>query len=154
MPTPSDRLDDILAAYERNKQDETRHQVQRALRLEEVRRRGGEALRRFVLQHARDVAERLEEAGHRVIYQEHLDHYPPNVRIHVRPKVEAGSDAAGPMSSMELVWGDPDPDALCVKVTHPGVGAAHRGSATAGTLDDLWVREHLLRYVRETLNVG
>ncbi len=81
MSTKSDPLESLLTEYERRKQDETRRMVQRAFKLENARRKGAEHLRRYALPHTREVAERLQEAGHRVVYQEFLDSYPPTYQM-------------------------------------------------------------------------
>ena len=132
-----DRLEFLLTDYERRKQDETRRQVERAVRLEEARKKGTEYLRRFVLEPARNVAERLQGAGHRVVHQELLDAYPPHVRIHLWPKVGPMDEGEGTRHTIELVWGDPDPDSLCAKRwTSEGLDKlVHQGSARPGVLD-------------------
>lgn len=153
LDAKGDRLEFLLTDYERRKQEETRRQVERAVRLEEARKKGAEYLRRFVLEAARNVAERLQGAGHRVIHQELLDAYPPNVRIHLWPKSGPLDEAEGTRSTLELVWGDPDPDSLCAKRwTSSGLDKLfHQGSARPGVLDETWVREQLITFVRETL---
>ena len=127
--------------------------VQKAFRLENARKKGAEHLRRFALAHAREVAERLQVAGHRVLYQEFLDAYPPNVRLHLYPK-------GGPMDpeeanrwTFELVWGDPDPDRLFARRwTSEGLGEMkEQGSVAAIDVDELWVREQFLSFVRDAL---
>lgn len=153
MEDQGDRLEFLLSDYERRKQEETQRQVQRAIRLEEARKRGAEYLRKYVLEAARSVASRLQEAGHRVVHQELLDAYPPGVRIHLWPKGGALDDHEPQRSTLELVWGDPNPDALCAKRwTSEGLDRLqHQGSARAGALDELWVKEQLMTFVRETL---
>jgi hypothetical protein len=156
MMQPPDQLETVLSDYERRKQDETRRMVQRAFRLENARKKGAEHLRQFALPHSREVAERLQEAGHRVVYQEFLDSYPPNVRLHLYPK-------AGPMDleeperkTIEFVWGDPDPDRLFVRRwTAEGLGDLKElASVPAVDVDELWVREQLLAFVRDALDLA
>lgn len=156
MATPPDNLDSLLSDYERRTQDETRRMVQRAFKLENARKKGAEHLRRFALPHTREVADRLQQAGHKVVYQEFLDAYPPNVRLHLYPK-------AGPLEleepkrhSIELVWGDPEPDRLFVRRwTTEGLGSlTEQGSVPAVDVDDLWVREQLLAFVRTALDLA
>ena len=155
MATSNDPLDTLLTDYERRKQDETRRLVQRAFKLENARRKGAEHLRRFALPHAREVAERLEQAGHKVVYQELLDAYPPNVRMHLYPK-------AGPMEfsepkrwTIELVWGEPDPDRLYARRwTSSGLGEMlEMGSVPDIDIDELWVREQYMTFVRDALDL-
>lgn len=150
-----DELGSMLSDYEGRKQAETRRMVQRAFELESARKKGAQHLRRYVLPHSREVAERLEGAGHRVVYQEFLDAYPPNVRLHLYPK-------AGPLDlddskrwTIELVWGDPDPDRLYAKRwTADGLGGMHQlGSVRDTDVDELWVREQFLAFVREALDL-
>jgi hypothetical protein len=150
-----DQLEQVLSEYERKKQDETRRLVQKAFKLENARRKGAQHLRSYVLAHTRETAERLQEAGHGVVYQEFLDAYPPNVRLHLYPK-------AGPMElvesgrrTLELLWGDPQPDRLFVRTwTSEGLGELRdQGSVAAVELDELWVRETLLKFVREALGL-
>jgi hypothetical protein len=130
--------------------------VQRAFKLENARKKGAGHLRQFALPHTREVAERLQEAGHRVVYQEFLDSYPPNVRLHLYPK-------AGPMDAeepkrrtIEFVWGDPDPDRLVAKRwTTDGLGdVEEQGSVPSVDVDELWVREQLLSFVRDALDLA
>jgi hypothetical protein len=148
-------IDDLLTDYERKKQEETRGLVNRALELEAARTKGAELLRKHVLPHAREVAARLRKAGHRVLYQELLESYPPNVRLHFYPKV-------GPMDltepkrwTLELTWGDPEPDALVAqRWTSGGLGEmVELGSVPAAELDQLWVREQYLNFVRRALDL-
>ncbi len=152
----TDRLETLLSDYERRKQDETRRMVQRAFKLENARRKGAEHLRRFVLVHAREVAERLEQAGHKVVYQELLDAYPPNVRLHLYPK-------GGPMDlekskrwTLELIWGEPDPDRLVARRwTSDGLAEMlEMGSIPDVDLDELWVREQCMTFVRDALDLA
>ncbi len=156
MTTTPDNLDSLLSDYERRKQDETRRMVQRAFKLENARKKGAEHLRRYALPHTREVAERLQQAGHQVVYQEFLDAYPPNVRLHLYPK-------GGPLEldevkrrTIELVWGDPDPDRLFVRRwTTDGLGEMQEpGSVPAVDVDELWVREQLMAFVRDALDLG
>ncbi len=132
--------------------------VQRAFKLENARKKGAEHLRQFVLPHSREVAEKLQQAGHRVVYQEFLDAYPPNVRLHLYPK-------GGPMEydsgeelrwTVELLWGDPQPDRLFARSwsSAKGLGAVKElGSVPDIDIDELWVRETLLSFVREALDL-
>lgn len=156
MTSDPDPLETLLSDYERRKQDETRRMVQRAFKLENARKKGAEHLRRYALPHTREVAERLEEAGHSVIYQEFLDAYPPNVRLHLYPRAGRMELEVPPRASIELVWGDPDPDRLFAKRwTSGGLASAEElGSVPAVDVDELWVREQLLTFVREALNLG
>ena len=156
MSERSDHLESLLTEYERRKQDETRRTVQRAFKLENARKKGAEHLRRFALPHAREVADRLEKAGHRVVYQEFLDSYPPNVRLHLYPK-------AGPMDleeagrfTMELLWGDPTPDRLFARRwTSEGLGTMQdQGSVPAVDVDEIWVREQFMSFVRDALDLA
>jgi hypothetical protein len=151
-----DPLDSLLSDYERRKQDDTRRMVQRAFKLENARKKGAEHLRRYALPHTREVADRLQQAGHEVVYQEFLDAYPPNVRLHLYPK-------GGPMDleepkrmTIELVWGDPDPDRLFVRRwSAEGLGEmAEMGSVPAVDVDELWVREQLMAFVRDALDLA
>jgi hypothetical protein len=151
-----DPLETLLSDYDRRKQDETRRMVQRAFKLENARKKGAEHLRRFALPHTREVAERLQQAGHRVVYQEFLDAYPPNVRLHLYPK-------AGPLeleeqgrTTIELIWGEPEPDRLFARRwTTGGLSEmVEQGSVPAVDIDELWVREQLLAFVRDALNLG
>lgn len=153
MEDLGDRLDALLTGYERRKQEETRRQVQRAIRLEESRKRGAELLRRFAVGPAREVASRLQEAGHKIIHQELLDAYPPSVRIHFWPKAGPLDEVEPERASLELVWGDPDPDALCARrYTSDGTDRMHvQGTARHGAVDDIWVKEQLMLFVRESL---
>lgn len=156
MNTTPDPLDSLLTDYERRRQDETRRMVQRAFKLENARKKGAEHLRQFALPHSREVAERLQQAGHRVVYQEFLDAYPPNVRLHLYPK-------PGPMNleeprrlTLELMWGDPDPDRLFARRwSSEGLGDVQDlGSVPAVDVDELWVREQLLAFVRDALDLA
>ena len=167
-----DHLESLLSDYERRKQEDARRQVKRALRLEEARKLGADRLHDFAIDAVRDVAARLTEAGHRVMEQEFLDAYPPNVRLHLWPKPGPLDREDPPRSTLELVWGEPEPDALGVRrLTSEGAEvqgwARPRGQKAASAmlfthepdtrasvgdiLDDLWVKEQLLVFVRETL---
>jgi hypothetical protein len=130
--------------------------VQRAFKLENARKKGAEHLRRFALPHTREVAERLEQAGHQVVYQEFLDAYPPNVRLHLYPKGGPLDLAESKRMSIELVWGDPDPDRLFARRWGPeGLGEAQeQASVPAVDVDELWVREQLLTFVRDVLDLA
>ena len=142
VATTNDPLDTLLSDYERRKQDETHRMVQRAFKLENARRKGAEHLRRFALPHTREVAERLEEAGHKV-------------RMHLYPK-------SGPMDfdppkrwTIELVWGDPQPDRLFARRwTSDGLGEMlELGSVADVDIDELWVREQFMTFVRDALDL-
>lgn len=155
MTAEPDQLDSILTDHERRQQGEARSAVQRALKLEQARRKGAEHLRRYALLHSREVAERLEQAGHAVVYQEFLDAYPPTARLHLYPN-------AGPMEleeakrrTIEFVWGDPTPDRLFARRwTQDGLGnVEEQGSVPAGEVDELWVREQLLTFVKHALDL-
>jgi len=150
-----DEFDTLLADYERRKQEEARNLIQRALQLEHARSKGADLLRTHVLSHARDVAGRLRKAGHRVLYRELLESYPPNVRLHLYPK-------AGPMDlseptrwTLELTWGEPEPDRLVAqRWTSAGLGEmVELGSVEASEIDQLWVREQFLHFVRRALDL-
>jgi hypothetical protein len=156
VTTPPDQLDTLLSDYERRKQEETRRMVQRAFKLENARRKGAEHLRRFALPHTREVAERLEQAGHKVVYQEFLDAYPPNIRMHLYPK-------GGPMEfeqakrwTIELLWGEPEPDRLFARRwTSEGLGEMlDMGSVPDIDIDELWVREQFMTFVRDALDLA
>ena len=151
-----DPLDALLTDYERRKQDETRRMVQRAFKLENARRKGAEHLRQFALPHAREVAEKLQEAGHRVVYQEFLDSYPPNVRLHLYPKTGPMDLVEPKRMTLELIWGDPDPDRLFARRwSAEGLGETQdQGSVPAVDVDELWVREQLLSFVRDALDLA
>jgi hypothetical protein len=150
-----DPLDSVLTDYDRRQQDETRRMVQRAFKLENARRKGAEHLRRFALTHSREVAERLQQAGHTVVYQEFLDAYPPNVRLHLYRKMGAMELEEPRRRTIEFVWGDPTPDRLFARWwTQEGLGEVEeRGSLPAAEVDDLWVREQLLAFVRDALDL-
>lgn len=156
LSSPNEQLESLLTDYERRQQDETRRMVQRAFKLENARKKGAEHLRRYALPHSREVAERLQQAGHRVVYQEFLDAYPPNVRMHLYPK-------SGPMDfdepkrwTIELLWGDPDPDRLFARRwTSEGLGDMQElGSVPAIDVDELWVREQFTIFVRDALDLA
>lgn len=155
MSAPDDPLDTLLTEYERRKQDETRRLVQRAFRLENARKKGAEHLRRYALPHAREVAERLQSAGHRVVYQEFLDAYPPNVRLHLYPMSGPFEVEEPRRWTLELIWGDPDPDRLFARRwTSEGLGEMRdQGSVPAVDVDELWVREQLMSFVRDALDL-
>ena len=154
MEDQVDRLEVLLTEYERRKQDETQRQVQRAIRLEEARKVGAEKLRMYAIEAARNVAERLQMAGHRVVHQEFLDAYPPNVRIHLWPKGGPLDENEPQRTTLEFVWGEPTPDTLSARRwTSEGLHRLQlQGSARVGVLDELWVREQLMVFVRETLD--
>jgi hypothetical protein len=156
VTTTPDNLESLLSDYERRKQDETRRMVQRAFKLENARKKGAEHLRRFALAHCREVADRLQQAGHEVVYQEFLDAYPPNVRLHLYPKGGPLELAERRRLSIELVWGDPDPDRLFVRRWGAdGLGAmTEQASVPAVDMDEIWVREQLLAFVRDALDLA
>ncbi|MEM7416934.1 MAG: hypothetical protein AAF389_15610 [Gemmatimonadota bacterium] len=155
MSQGPDSLDALLAEYDSRKQDETRRMVQRAYRLENARKIGSEHLRRAVLAHSREVAERLEQAGHGVLYQELLDAYPPAVRLHLSPKTGAMDFDSPRRWTMELIWSEPDPDRLIARRwTSDGPGTMHEtGSVAREDLDELWVREQFTGFVRDALDL-
>lgn len=154
LQDPLDRLDVLLTDYEQRKQDETQRQVQRAIRLEESRKVGADLLRRYAIEAARNVAERLQMAGHRVVHQEFLNAYPPNVRIHLWPKGGPLDEKEPQRTTFELVWGEPSPDVMSARRwTSEGLHRLQiQSSARSGVLDELWVREQLMTFVRETLS--
>ena len=171
MAAQEDPLESMLSDYERRKQEDARRQVKRALQLEEARKRGADYLRLFAIYATRDVAARLTEAGHRVLHQEFLDAYPPNVRLHLWPKPGPLDREDPQRSTLELVWGEPEPDALGVRrltsegpevqglARPPGQKVAavlftheqDNRASVGDILDDLWVKEQLLVFVREAL---
>jgi hypothetical protein len=155
MSQTPDPLETVLNDYERRKQDETRRMVQRAFKLENARRKGAEHLRQFALPHSREVAEKLQEAGHHVVYQEFLDSYPPNVRLHLYPRPGAMDFDEPQRRTIEFVWGDPDPDRLVVRRwSSEGLGQLkEHASVPAVDVDELWVREQLLAFVRDALDL-
>ncbi|MEQ1856731.1 MAG: hypothetical protein ABL963_09680 [Longimicrobiales bacterium] len=156
MSTQPDPLDTLLSDYESRKQDDTRRLVQRAFKLENARKKGAEHLRRFALPHSREVAERLQQAGHEVVYQEFLDAYPPNVRLHLYPKGSPLDLQQPRRLTIEMVWGDPEPDRLFVRRwTSEGLGQVNEmGSVPAVDVDELWVREQLMSFVRDALDLA
>jgi hypothetical protein len=151
-----DQLESLLTDYEQRKQDDTRRMVQRALKVENARIKGAEYLRRFALPHAREVAERLQQAGHQVVYQEFLDAYPPNVRLHLYPKAGAMDLDEPRRWTLELIWSDPHPDRLYARCwTSAGLGElTELGSAADVDIDDLWVREHFMTFLRDALDLA
>ncbi|HET9947389.1 MAG TPA: hypothetical protein VFQ22_00555 [Longimicrobiales bacterium] len=151
-----DPLESLLSDYERRKQDETRRMVQRAFKLENARKKGAEHLRRYALPHTREVAERLQHAGHTVVYQELLDAYPPNVRLHLYPKPGPIALEEPKRLTLELVWGEPEPDRLFVRRWgSEGLGSVQeQASAPAVDVDELWIREQLLAFVRDALDLS
>lgn len=156
LEAPGDHLETLLGEYEQRKQDETRRLVQKALVLEEDRKRGAEYLRRWALQHTRDVAERLQHAGHGVVYQELLDSYPPNVRIHLYPKASPLDDEKPGRTTLELTWGEPEAEEVIAKRWSAEGPSTTRKQAVvdAEEMDDIWVREQLLTFVREVLDLS
>lgn len=156
MSSKVDHLDSLLEDYERRKQDETRRHIQLAFTLENARKRGAECLRRHAVSHTRDVAERLQLAGHEVIYQEFLDAYPPHVRLHLYPK-RGPLDLKEPKRwTVELNWGDPDPDRLYARYwTSAGLADMKElGSLPGVDVDELWIREQFLSFVRASLDLS
>ena len=155
LDAPGDRLESLLTDYERRKQDETRRLVQRALLLEEDRKQGADCFRRWALQHTRDVADRLQQAGHGVVYQELLDAYPPNVRIHLYPKQSPLDEEKPGRVTLELTWGEPGANELVAKRwTAEGLASVkNQATVSADELDELWVREQLLTFVRDALDL-
>jgi len=156
MSLEPDELESILTDYEHRKQTETRRMVQRAFQLENARKKGAEHLRRFALQHSREVADRLQQAGHRVVYQELLDAYPPSVRLHVYPSQSPMASSEPKRRTLELVWGDPTPDRLFARGwAEDGLGDIREyGSVPAVEVDEIWVREQILTFVRSALDLG
>lgn len=152
-PSPGDPIDDLLHSYERRKQDETRRLVERAERLERNRRRGAEVLRKHAVEAARNACARLERAGHRVLLQELLQNYPPSIRIHFWPRRGPLDDGVPERFTMELVWGEPVSSELCVRWwDSDGMGAiVDQGSAHEDDVDELWVREQILDFLRAVL---
>ena len=153
---PKDQLESLLSDYERRKQDETRRMVQRAFKLENARKKGAEHMRRYALPHTREVAERLQQSGHRVVYQEFLDAYPPNLRMHLYPKSGAMEFEDPGRWTIELVWGDPEPDRLFARRWgSDGLGEMEEmGSVPAVDVDELWIREQFMTFVRDALDLG
>jgi hypothetical protein len=153
MPSQGDPLDDLLNSYERRKQDETRRLVERAERLEKNRRRGAEVLRRYAVEAARNACARLERAGHRVLHQELLQNYPPSIRIHLWPRRGPFDNDVPERFTMELAWGEPVAGELCVRWwDSEGLGAiVDQGSIPENEVDELWVREQILEFLRAVL---
>lgn len=156
LDAPGDQLETLLSEYEQRKQDETRRLVQKALVLEEDRKRGAEFLRAYALQHTRDVAERLQHAGHGVVYQELLDAYPPNVRIHLYPKASPLDDEKPGRTTLELTWGEEGSEEVIAKRwSEEGLSSAqNQAVVSAEELDEIWVREQLLTFVRDVLDLS
>jgi hypothetical protein len=156
MNPKRDPLDALLTEYENRKQDETRRMVQRAFKIENDRKKGAEHLRRYALTHAREVSERLQQAGHKVVYQEFLDAYPPNVRLHLYPRAGPLELESPKRMTLELVWGDPEPDRLIARRwSSEGLGnMTDQASSPAVDVDELWVREQLLSFVRDALELA
>ena len=153
---PLDDLDGVLSDYERRKQLQARDLIQRALQLEHARIKGAEVLSKHVPSHARDVVGRLRKGGHRVLYQELIESYPPNVRLHFYPKV-GPMDLSEPRRwTLELTWGNPEPDRLVAqRWTSTGLGEmVQLGSASDSEIDELWVREQFLNFVRRALDLA
>lgn len=155
MTTKDDHLESLLTDYERRKQDETRRHVQRAFTIENARKTGAECLRRHAVVHAREVAERLQLAGHEVIYQEFLDAYPPHIRLHLYPKRGPLDHEEPKRWTVELIWGDPDPDRLFARHWTSALGDMHElGSLPGVDVDELWIREQFLAFVRAALDLS
>ncbi|MDZ7781346.1 MAG: hypothetical protein U5R14_15635 [Gemmatimonadota bacterium] len=156
LDAPGDQLETLLSEYEQRKQDETRRLVQKALVLEEDRKRGADYLRACALQHTRDVAERLQQAGHGVVYQELLDAYPPNVRIHLYPKASPLDDEKPGRTTLELTWGEEGSDEVIAKRwSEEGLSSTRdQAVVSAEEFDEIWVREQLLTFVREVLDLS
>jgi hypothetical protein len=155
-PMSDDDFDAMLADYDRRKQQEAERIVKKAFEIETARRKGAEIMQKYVIPHAREVAGRLRQAGHRVVYQELLEAYPPNLRLHLYPK-------GGPMDleqpsrrTLELTWGDPDPDKLhATRWTSTGLAdMVDLGSVSSTDIDELWVREQFLNFVRTSLELS
>jgi len=102
------------------------------------------------------LRERLQQAGHKVVYQEFLDAYPPNLRMHLYPKTGAMDFEEAKRWTIELVWGDPDPDRLFARRwTSEGLGEMHEmGSVPAVDVDELWIREQFTTFVRDALDLA
>lgn len=153
---PSDDLEVLLAEYRRRKQQDAERLVRKALSIEQSRKRGAELLLQHAVRHAREVAGRLRQGGHRVVYQELLEVYPPSLRLHLYPH-------AGPMDledpdrwTFELTWGPVQPDRLvATRWTSTGLAdQVEMGSIGADELDELWVREQFLAFVRHALDLS
>lgn len=150
-----DGLDGLLDRYETGKQEEARTLVQRALALEQARTEGAELFREYVLPHVREVVPRLRQAGHKVVFHELLDGYPPSVRLHLYPRSGAMDMEARERWTLELTWGDPRPGRMVAqRWTSAGLGDMEElGSVTGAELDRLWVREVVLTFVRRALDL-
>ncbi|MGB1780249.1 MAG: hypothetical protein ACPHQP_11890, partial [Longimicrobiales bacterium] len=57
--------------------------------------------------------------------------------------------------TMELVWGDPEPDRLYARRwTADGLGGMDQlGSVRDTDVDELWVREQFLSFIRDALDL-
>jgi hypothetical protein len=90
-----------------------------------------------------------------VVYQEFLDSYPPNVRLHLYPMRGPMDQGDSKRMTIEFIWGDPDPDRLFARRwSSRGLGEMQElGSVPAIDVDDLWVRELLLTFVRDALDL-
>jgi hypothetical protein len=152
-PSQGDPLDELLNSYERRKQDETRRLVERAERLEKNRRRGAEVLRRHAVEAARHACARLERAGHRVLHQELLQNYPPSIRIQLSPRRWPFDADLPERFTMELAWGEPVSGELCVRWWDADGSSAivDQGSVPEDDVDELWVREQILDFLRAVL---
>ncbi len=87
--------------------------------------------------------------------QEFLDAYPPNVRLHLYPRVGPLDLEDSKRWTIELVWGDPEPDRLYARRwTSNGLGEIQQvGSVLDIDVDELWVREQFLSFVRNALDL-
>jgi hypothetical protein len=58
--------------------------------------------------------------------------------------------------TLELVWGDPEPDRLIARRwSSEGLGnMSDQASSPAVDVDELWVREQLLSFVRDALELA
>jgi hypothetical protein len=151
-----DDFEAMLADYDRRKQQEAERIVKRALEIETARTKGAEALKTHVLPHAREVVNKLRQSGHRVVYQESLEHYPPNIRVHLYPKLGPMDVQGTTRWTLEMTWGDPQPDRLfATRWTSTGLAdMVDLGSAGGAELDQLWVREQFLDFVRHALDLS
>lgn len=152
----ADEFEQLLAEYETRKQRDAQRLVEKALDVENARRKGVEVLRKHAIGHTRDTVRRLQQAGHKVVYHESLDAYPPNLRLHLYPKAGPVDLETPSRRTFELVWGEPDPDRLFARRwTSTGLGEMiELGSVSGAELDELWVREQLLGFVRSSLSLS
>jgi len=91
-----------------------------------------------------------------VVHQELLDSYPPNVRMHLYPKASPFDEEKPSRVTLEFVWGEPGTDELIARRwTAEGPATARDQARTpAEELDELWVREQLLSFVRDALDLS